>query len=229
MRRAWVVLVVGGMCTPLTARAGNSDEVNAGIDVTLSGGAVVASVYTGAALWYNPAGIARIDKTSLELTGATLQVQMIDAPGLLSLSTGEQSEGKTTNLSVIPEAITFTSLLRTNLKLGVGLFNSSIRRVLVTEEVTSTEGASPIVEAVGGQSSRVDFFHISTGLAAEFGRAQKFLFGGSSRGTCASVSPMSARGGGSRRISSFTGGFGHPISVSTSTAPSTVASGPLFA
>lgn len=79
MRGLSVVLLICGLCMPLTARAGNSDEVNAGIDVTLSGGAVVATVYTGAALWYNPAGIARIDETSLELTGATLQVQMIDA------------------------------------------------------------------------------------------------------------------------------------------------------
>ena len=31
-----------------TAAAGNSDEVNAGVDVTLTGGAVVANVTTGA-------------------------------------------------------------------------------------------------------------------------------------------------------------------------------------
>ncbi|MFW2386799.1 MAG: hypothetical protein ACN4G0_00565, partial [Polyangiales bacterium] len=68
MRRCWAILLFGVLLAPATASAGNTDEVNAGLDVTLSGGAVVATTYTGAALWYNPAGIARINKASLELT-----------------------------------------------------------------------------------------------------------------------------------------------------------------
>ena len=60
MHRAWPVLLMGALLVPVTVSAGNSDEVNAGLDVTLTGGAVVATTYTGAALWYNPAGIARI-------------------------------------------------------------------------------------------------------------------------------------------------------------------------
>jgi hypothetical protein len=66
MRRIWVVALAGVLLSPSSAYAGNADEVNAGLDVTLTGGAVVANVYTGASLWYNPAGIARSDKPSLE-------------------------------------------------------------------------------------------------------------------------------------------------------------------
>ena len=126
---AWIA-AFGVMLSSTSARAGNSDEVNGGLDVTLTGGAVVAVTYTGAALWYNPAGIARTTKASLELTGVTLQLQVVKVPGLLTIDTDPQakSEGKTVNFSVIPQAVTFTIGLRENLKLGVGLFNSSIRR-----------------------------------------------------------------------------------------------------
>lgn len=180
MLRAWPVLLLGVLLVPAKAWAGNSDEVNAGLDVTLTGGAVVATTYTGAALWYNPAGIARVNKASLELTGMTMQVQIVKVPGLLTIDTDPQavSEGKTVSFTVVPQAITFTLKLRENLKLGVGLFNSSIRRSFYTEEVTTAPGILPEARAVGGQNSKIDFFHISGGLAATFGDKQEVLVGG---------------------------------------------------
>ena len=180
MHRAWPVLLTGALLVPATVSAGNSDEVNAGLDVTLTGGAVVATTYTGAALWYNPAGIARINKASLELTGITMQVQIVKVPGLLTIQSDPQaeSEGKTVNFTVVPQAVTFTLKLRENLKLGVGLFNSSISRSFVTEQVRTGPGIVPEARAVAGQNSKVDFFHISAGLAGTFGNKQKVLVGG---------------------------------------------------
>jgi hypothetical protein len=180
MRRFWALLLFTVLLGPATARAGNSDEVNAGLDVTLTGGAVVATTYTGAALWYNPAGIARINKASLELTGITMQIQIVKVPGLLTIESDPQaeSEGKTVNFVVVPQAVTFTLVLRENLKLGIGLFNSSIRRSFVTEQVNTAPGISPEARATGGQNSKIDFFHISAGLAGEFGKKQKVLVGG---------------------------------------------------
>jgi len=177
MRQAKVFVLVAVLLVPATAWAGNSDEVNAGLDVTLTGGAVVAMTYTGAALWYNPAGIANINKASLELTGITMQIQIVKVPGLLTIDSDPRavSEGKTVNFTVIPQAITFTLKLRENLKLGVGLFNSSIRRSFVTEQVTTASGEA---RAVGGQNAKLDFFHISGGLAGTFGNKQKVRVGG---------------------------------------------------
>jgi len=177
MRRVQVVALLGVLLSPATAAAGNADDVNAGLDVTLTGGAVVANVYTGASLWYNPAGIARSDKPTLELAGVTMNMQIIKNPGILTIDTDPQakSEGSGFNFTVIPQALTFTIVLKENLKLGVGLFNSSIRREFLTEQVTS---AAPAVDAYGGRNSRVNLFHISSGLAGEFGKKQKVLFGG---------------------------------------------------
>lgn len=178
MRRASTLIALAMLLVSSTAAAGNSDEVNAGVEVTLTGGAVVANVTSGAALWYNPAGLARIAEGSFEITGVTFQTSIVRYPGLLTLETGEQSKGKTTNLSLIPEALTFTFVLE-KMMLGFGIFNSSLRRDLVQEEVASSPGVTPSSVWRGAVNSRIDFVHISTGLATEFGkRKQKVLFGG---------------------------------------------------
>jgi len=175
---ALAVLLVSG-----TAAAGNSDEVNAGVDVTLTGGAVVANVSTGASLWYNPAGLARYNKASFELTGVTFKVSAVKAPGLLTLETGEQSSERRVDISVIPEAITFTVPLK-KLRFGIGLFNSSVRRELVQEDVfhpgdPAAMPPTPSADWNAGANTRVDHFHISTGIANPFDkRKQKALVGG---------------------------------------------------
>jgi hypothetical protein len=183
MRALWSAALIGAWVLPSVAAAGNTDEVNAGLDVTLTGGAVVATTYTGAALWYNPAGLARIEKPSLELTGITINMQVIKNPGLITLDTmpRAESEGAGFNVSVIPQAITFSlKLKKENMKLGIGLFNSSIRREFITEQATSPPDASPEVQAFAGRNSRLDFFHISSGLAGRLGakRKQHVLVGG---------------------------------------------------
>jgi len=165
------------------AAAGNSDEVNAGVDVTLTGGAVVANVSTGASLWYNPAGLARFDAPSFELTGITFKVSSVKSPGLLTLETGEVSSDRRVDLSVIPEAITFTIPLK-RLRFGIGLFNSSIRRELVQETVFhpgDPAGTPPTSSAnwAAGANTRTDNFHLSVGIANPFDkRKQKALVGG---------------------------------------------------
>lgn len=166
-----------------SAAAGNSDEVNAGIDVMLTGGAVVANVSTGASLWYNPAGLGRFEEASFELTGVTFKVTAVKAPGILTLQTGEISSNRRVDLSVIPEAVTFTIPLK-KLKLGIGLFNSSIRRQLVQEQVfheADPTGMPPTPSAnwSAGANTRVDHYHVSTGVAGTFDkRKQKVLLGG---------------------------------------------------
>ena len=135
MKRVCSVLALTTLLVATRAGAGNKDEVNAGVDVTLTGGAVVAKVASGASLWYNPAGLARFKDSSFELTGITLRMSAIRAPGLLTLETGEQSGERRFDISVIPEAITFKLPLK-KLQLGIGLFNSSLRRELAQQRVS---------------------------------------------------------------------------------------------
>jgi len=183
MRCAPRLLSLTMMLVSSRAAAGNSDEVNAGVDVTLTGGAVVANVSTGASLWYNPAGLARYDAASFEITGITFKVSSVKAPGLLTLETGEQSSDRRIDISVIPEAITFTIPLE-KLRFGIGLFNSSIRRELIQEEAIhpgnpAAMPPTPPASWNAGANSRVDNFHLSVGIANPFDkRKQKALVGG---------------------------------------------------
>lgn len=183
MSRVSTTIVLAVLLTSSTAAAGNSDEVNAGVDVTLTGGAVVANVSTGASLWYNPAGLARYHAASFELTGVTFKVSSVKAAGLLTLETGEQSSDRRVDISVIPEAITFTVPLK-KLRFGIGLFNSSVRRELVQEDVfhpgdPAAMPPTPSASWNAGANTRVDHFHVSTGVANSFDkRKQKALVGG---------------------------------------------------
>ena len=183
MRCVSTLVALAILLVSSAAAAGNSDEVNAGVDVTLTGGAVVANVTTGASLWYNPAGLARSREASFELTGITFKVSAVKAPGLLTLETGEQSSSKRVDLSFIPEALTFTVPLK-KLKLGIGLFNSSVRRELVQEQVLhpgnpAAMPPTPSADWMVGANTRVDHFHLSTGIAGSFDkRKQKALVGG---------------------------------------------------
>ncbi|NNE20560.1 MAG: hypothetical protein HKN10_19000, partial [Myxococcales bacterium] len=93
MLRASAVLVVAVLLVSGEAKAGNTDDVVAGSDVALTGGAVVANVHTGGAMWFNPAGVARLDSRSVDLTGAVLSYTISSAPGSISSESGEQSEG----------------------------------------------------------------------------------------------------------------------------------------
>jgi len=72
MLRASAVVAVALASQLGVARAQNSEDVIAGSDVALTGGAVVANVHTGGALWFNPAGVARLDSRSVDLTAAVL-------------------------------------------------------------------------------------------------------------------------------------------------------------
>jgi hypothetical protein len=112
MMRAVGVLFAMLVAVSTTAKAGNSDDVVAGADVALTGGAVVANVHTGGAMWFNPAGVARLDSRSVDLTGAVLSYNIVRAPGVLSIEGGEQSNGDFSSTQAIPRALTFVAAPR---------------------------------------------------------------------------------------------------------------------
>ena len=121
MWRALGVLIAVVLVDPTQARAGNDEEVVAGSDVALTGGAVVANVHTGGAMWFNPAGVARLDARSVDLTGAVLSYNLTKAPGTLSIDSGEQSAGEFSAAQAIPSALTFVASPRPQLRWGLGL------------------------------------------------------------------------------------------------------------
>jgi hypothetical protein len=158
------------------ARAGNSDDVVAGSDVALTGGAVVANVHTGGAMWFNPAGVARLDARSVDLTGAVLSYNIISAPGVLSLESGEQSEGDFSALQAIPRALTFVASPRPALRWGIGFFFSrSLSRFLQDSVATQSDSVEPS-EFYATADETKSLYHLSSAMAWK--KSDKFLLGG---------------------------------------------------
>jgi len=176
MLRASGVLVIAVLLTSESAKAGNSEDVVAGSDVALTGGAVVANVHTGGAMWFNPAGVARLDSRSVDLTGAVLSYNIISAPGALSLQRGEQSEGDFLALQAIPRALTFVASPRPALRWGIGFFFSrSLSRFLQDSVSTASDSVEPS-EFYATADETKSLYHLSSALAWK--KSDKFLLGG---------------------------------------------------
>lgn len=169
-------LVILGAWVATGAAAQNSEDVVAGSDVALTGGSVVANVHTGGAMWFNPAGVARLDARSVDLTGAVLKYSVIRARGALSLSTGEQSAGEYSAVQAIPRALTFVASPRTDLRWGIGFFFTRVTNRFLQDEVTSEEGESPSVQALGSADQTRSVYHLSSAVAWK--KSDKLLVGG---------------------------------------------------
>lgn len=169
-------VLFAALLTAAPVRAGNSEDVVAGSDVALTGGAVVANVHTGGAMWFNPAGVARLDARSVDLTGAVLSYNTISAPGTLSIETGEQSAGDFSAVQAIPRALTFVAAPRPALRFGVGLFFSRSLSRFVQDKVSSDPDAAEESEFFATADETRSLYHVSGAVAWK--KSEKFLLGG---------------------------------------------------
>jgi hypothetical protein len=145
------------------ASAGNSEDAVAGTDAALTGGAVVATVRTGAALWFNPAGVAGLDLRSFGLTGSLYSVSIVKAPGVLGLESGEETGANQLSLGAVPRALTFALALSPKLRLGFGFFYSRSRSRLVQDSV-SLQDAPSTVEWFTSDNRSFSNYHISSAV-----------------------------------------------------------------
>ncbi len=176
MGRLGSIAAVSIALLPSVAFAGNDDDVVAGSDVALTGGAVVANVSTGGAMWFNPAGVARLDSRSVGLTGAVLSYAVANAPGILSLSSGEQSNGEFSATQAIPRALTFVASPRPTLRWGIGFFFSRSLSRFVQDSVATAAGAPEQFQAFATSDESQSLYHLSGTVAWK--KSKKFLLGG---------------------------------------------------
>ena len=176
MLRATLVLGFALLFVPGLASAGNSEDVVAGSDVALTGGAVVANVHTGGAMWFNPAGVARLDGTAVDLTGAVLSYSIASAPGSLSIESGEQSAGDYSAVQAIPRALTFVASPRPNLRWGIGFFFSRAFDRFIQDTVSTQGDSTEPSEFFATADEAKSVYHLSGNVAWK--KSEKFLLGG---------------------------------------------------
>jgi hypothetical protein len=115
---AALVLAVGAP----RAHAGNGDGVLLGNEAAMTGGAVRATVRDGSAVWYNPAGLASIDRDAVDVSGNAVQARIAEEPGLISSTTGERNDGGYLEVVSIPSAATLSRRIERDVTLALGIF-----------------------------------------------------------------------------------------------------------
>src|SRR5690606_13325082 len=93
-----------------------------GNEAAMSGGAVRAVVRDGSATWYNPAGLAAVDRDAVDVNGSAIQVRASEEPGLISSTTGETNDGGYLEVVSIPAAATLARRVEPGVTLAVGIF-----------------------------------------------------------------------------------------------------------
>ncbi|HJK95575.1 MAG TPA: hypothetical protein RMF84_00030 [Polyangiaceae bacterium LLY-WYZ-14_1] len=107
---------------PAPARAGNEDPILQGPDAALTSGAVTATTADGAAAYYNPAGIAHIDRGQVNLSAQVIQLQRLEIDDVISVQNGPSADGTVTVLPMLPAGVTYGGKVSDRLSWGGGIF-----------------------------------------------------------------------------------------------------------
>ena len=103
---AWQVFCFLALWTT-QAHAGNYEGILVGSDAVLTGGAVTATVGDGTAAWYNPAGIARVDKQSFDVNASVYGIGIFTADPFATVAGGTSQEAGTTDWQLIPSVLSY--------------------------------------------------------------------------------------------------------------------------
>jgi hypothetical protein len=121
-RRGRARFVLALLAAPSTAFAGNDEGVLFGSEAALVAGAVTATTSEGSALWYNPAGIARVSNNRLDVSGSVFMLRAHHV-GAFLVAPGEGSAPATISEIVsIPAAATYVRRLGARVHFAAGVF-----------------------------------------------------------------------------------------------------------
>ncbi len=135
MRRA---LTAALLLVAVRARAGNFASFPMGNEAAMTGGAVYATTADAAALYYNPSGLAAIDRSSLDASATAVSLRSASFPGAVrATSSAFTVEGDARNnvfLSV-PSTLIVAKRLSPRLGFAAGLFIPRHDQVDATAEL----------------------------------------------------------------------------------------------
>ncbi len=117
-------LVLVGLCLTAAprARAGNTDEVLVGDDAALAGGAVTARVASGSSIYYNPAGLANVERHELNLSATAVNYAVSNIRGAVRGPDGLSEDASISEFLIIPSNVSFLLQLAEGLTAGFGIF-----------------------------------------------------------------------------------------------------------
>jgi len=108
-----------------TAQASNQEAVFLGNQAAMSGGAVVAWVNDGGAPWYNPAGLATIQRTSVDLSASAFVLRYYRLPHAARTTIDQsviEEDASFTEVVSVPAALTVMRKLTDDLSGALSVF-----------------------------------------------------------------------------------------------------------
>jgi hypothetical protein len=122
---------------PRRARAGNDDELLAGNEAAMMGGAVSAFVADASAAWYNPAGLGAITRSQIDVSGTVYTLRFSSTPKFIELTTGESEDASVSEFVSIPTQIAYGRLLVPGVTLGLGYFVPQATSIVLREQLVA--------------------------------------------------------------------------------------------
>ncbi|MCA9603288.1 MAG: hypothetical protein R3A78_11110 [Polyangiales bacterium] len=156
------LLAVGAWAAPV--RAGNDDEILNGSQAALSAGAVTAVTNDGAALIYNPAGLASARHSVLEGSASAFMVRHYSAPKLIADVSGASDDGSFLEVVSAPSAITWVTPLGPRLSLGLGAFVTRARNLNVNAFLDTVTPSGERAQWLVTLSDTSSLYHAGVGI-----------------------------------------------------------------
>jgi hypothetical protein len=104
------------------AKAGNDEGIPIGVEASLLGGAVTARVSEASAAWYNPAGIAHSNRTTVNLNVSVYGIDIRTNDALIVTSEGTRAEANFINWKLVPSAFGVVRKISPRLNVALVLF-----------------------------------------------------------------------------------------------------------
>jgi len=137
---AWLSPIAASWLSSPVAYAGNDDGVLVGGQAALAGGAVTATISDGTAAWYNPAGLAQLQRPSLDLNASVYGFNWISAQDLLTVPDGTQKGATVIDWVLLPSALSYSRVLSPRVVGSFGIFIPKTSDFTLQEYVADSQG-----------------------------------------------------------------------------------------
>jgi hypothetical protein len=142
------------------AQAGNFDTFYLGNEAAMQAGAATASARRGSAIWYNPAGLARLDHSSIDANATALSLSLGDDVDVdSSLPGSEGTRLKSTALAIVPASLSYVRQL-SFAGAGVALFVPNQQTQVLRTRLRAPNATSdrPYELSVDGHSVTQEYY-----------------------------------------------------------------------
>ncbi len=137
---AWLIPIAASYLSSPVAYAGNDDGVLVGGQAALTGGAVTATISDGTAAWYNPAGLAHLQRPSLDLNASVYGFNWVSAQDLLTVPDGTQKGASVIDWVLLPAALSYSRILSPRVVASFGIFIPKTSDFTLQEYVEDSQG-----------------------------------------------------------------------------------------